>query len=218
MTRGISPFVLGSIVVLFATMSAPRTASAEPAAASPPVRRTPLPETSFTYHEMAPYPTFAWAALQLIPSPELAFGRHHHVNEQGIIDRATSTAFGLRWQLSPVLWSFGVHRRQPRWRFFIVDPIARQSGSVELSTSFEYIGGHIDAVLVRPGVRVYLPVLDRGEYLSVSLGTSVYRYDGLRVAYDVGAYILSGFFGVQLTIAPTHAPLAAIATLRLRAF
>jgi hypothetical protein len=203
--------------------AAPADSDSAPASPAPSVpvqdvHRAPLPDTSLGYHQVMPRPTLAWAAFQLLPSPEVAFGRQRHIGPTGAVDDATSAAFGLRWQVTPVLWSFGVHRSQSRWRYFVVDPIARQSGSLELSTSFEYIGGHVDRVLVRPGLRVYLPVAQRGEYLSVSLGTSVYGYDGLRVAYDVGAYILAGMLGFQMTVAPTHAPLAAIATVRLRYF
>lgn len=197
-----------------------RLAHAEPSAApvDPGVRLAPLPDTRLDYQQPVLYPTFAWAALQLVPSPEIAIGRQRHIDPSGAIDETLKTAFGLRWQLTPVLWSFGVHPRQSRWRFFVVDPSARQSGSLELSTAFEYIGGHVDRLLARPGLRVYLPVVAKGEYLSVSLGTSVYDYGGLRVAYDVGAYVLSGIFGIQMTVAPTHDPLAAIATLRVRYF
>lgn len=182
------------------------------------VHRTPVPDETLTYREASPYPTMAWAVLQLVPSPELAVGRQRRIGPTGDVEDSPTTAFGLRWQLTPVLWSFGVNRHQSRWRYFVVDPLARQSGSLELSTSFEYIGGHVDRLLARPGLRVYLPVAHKGEYLSVSFGTSVYDYDGLRVAYDVGAYLLAGFLGLQMTVAPTHAPLAAIATIRLRYF
>jgi hypothetical protein len=212
-----SAFVLASFAIGLAARPADADPSA-PASSPPDVHQAPQPDSGLTYREVAPYPTLAWTALQLLPSPELAFGRQRNIDESGAVHRSVPTTFGLRWQLTPVLWSFGVHRRQPRWRFFVVDPIARQSGSLELSTSFEYIGGEIDSILVRPGLRLYLPVVQRGEYLSVSLGTSAYRYEGLRVAYDVGAYILSGFLGLQVTVAPTHAPLAAIATVRFRYF
>jgi hypothetical protein len=192
--------------------------SADGATSGPPVRQAPPPDRSLGFLRSTPRPTPAWAILQLIPSPELALGRQRRIDPAGVVDGSVSTAFGLRWQLTPLLWSFGVHRSQSRWRTFVVDPFARQSGSIELSTSFEYIGGHVDRLLARPGLRAYFPIAQKGEYLSVSLGTSVYRYDGLRVAYDVGAYILSGLFGVQITVAPTHDALAAIATLRLRYF
>lgn len=181
-------------------------------------RRLSPPDMGLGYHTPPVHPTLAWAVLQLVPSPEVAIGRQRHTDATGEVSRGATAAAGLRWQLTPALWSFGASRHQPRWRTLMVDPIARHSGSLELSTSFEYIGGRVDRLLVRPGLRVYLPVVQRGEYLSLSLGTSVYAYDGARVAYDVGAHVLGGVVGLRITVAPTHAPLTTIATLELRYF
>ncbi|MBX3208733.1 MAG: hypothetical protein KF764_27115 [Labilithrix sp.] len=219
MNRRAPPSIAGLALVALGVLTG-EEARGEPASSvpEPEVHHAPLPDTSLGFQPAAPRPTLAWAALQLVPSPEVAVGRQRHVGPSGEVDAGPRAAFGLRWQLTPVLWSFGVHPSQPRWRTFVVDPLARQSGSIELSTSFEYIGGHVDRLLARPGLRVYLPVAHKGEYLSVSLGTSVYAYEGFRVAYDVGAYILAGTLGVQMTVAPAHAPLAAIATVRLRYF
>ena len=210
-----TPFVVAALGgAVLAT--APARADAPP----PPldVHKAPPPPAEYVYRQEMPRLSLLWTAMQLVPSPELAFGRERHIDAAGEIDRSINTRFGLRWQLTPFLWSFGVHREQTRWRSFVVDPIARQSGSIELSTSFEYIAGEINAVVVRPGLRVYLPIAQRGEFLSASLGTSVYRFDGCRVAYDVGAYFLSGFVGFLVTVAPAHAPLAAIGTFRIRYF
>ncbi len=186
----------------------------------PSPRNLPPPDVAYSYREPNPYPSIAWMITQLVPSPEIALGREDA--SRGPFragGEPNEAAFGLRWQLTPVLWSWGTNRRISRWRFFVVDPMARQSGSLELSTSIEYLWGHIDRALVRPGVRTYIPLAQRGEYLSASLGTSIYRYDDtLHVAYDVGAYILFGLFGVQVTIAPDHAPLAGLATFRIRYF
>lgn len=216
--KGRRTLTLGVLAGLAASLAT----DAARAESSPPVQdvhRAPQPDASYGFGRVIPYPTLSWALLQLLPSPEVALGRQRHFDASGAADNGPRAAFGLRWQLTPLLWSFGVHRSQPRFRAFIVDPLARVSGSIELSTTFEYIGGDIDRVLVRPGVRTYLPILSKGEALSVSLGTSLYSFDdGLRVAYDVGAYTFSGFLGFQLTVAPTHAPLAGIATIRLRYF
>ena len=212
---------VSAIVAAGLLAAGPALAAAPPSPVPPPldIHRAPSPPASYSFHTPAPYPTASWALLQLLPSPELAFGRQRTIGIDGTIDGGVTPAFGVRWQLSPLVWSFGVHRRQSPWRAFVVDPVARQSGSLELSQTFEYVGGHIGRMLVRPGVRVYLPVMHRGEYVSTSLGTSIYQFDGdLRVAYDVGIYFLSGLFGFQATVAPTHDPLAAIATLRLRYF
>jgi hypothetical protein len=196
-------------------------ASARASADEPPpieVHRAPTPEDQIAMHEVHPYPTWPWLIFQFLPSPELAFGKTRIIDATGKVDDSIHTSFGLRWQVTPILWSFGVHHSQSRWRYFVVDPFARHAGSIELSTSFEWIGGYYDALIARPGVRVYLPVLEKGEKLSTSLGTSVYAADGLRVAYDAGIYVLNGFLGLQVTVAPRHQPLATIATLRLRYF
>lgn len=206
--------LLVRLVALGVVLSSPR-ARAEgdarkvsvPALAEP---RFDPPDHSYTYSSPKPYPTFAWFALQLLPSPEVAIGE----------DRGIATAaFGLRWQLTPALWSWGVHRRVSGWRFFIVDPLARMSGSIALEQHFEYIAGHVDRLLVRPGVKATFPLVSHGEYLAFSIGSSVYRYDDrAHAAYDVGLYTLFGMFGAVATIAPEHRALTTIATLRIRYF
>jgi hypothetical protein len=164
------------------------------------------PDRSYTYASPQPYPSGPWVLLQLLPSPEVAVGRGE-------------VAFGLRWQVTPLLWSWGTNRHASRWRSFVVDPLARHAGSLELTGTLEYIFGEVDRAIVRPGVRAYFPIAQRGEYLSVSFGTSTYAYDEkMRVAYDVGAYVLWGLFGVQATIAPENGPLTAIGTFRIRYF
>jgi hypothetical protein len=218
-----------------ASASSPASAPAlDPIVPYPPETPRVLtpPARAYTFAEPQPYPSLAWLGLQLLPSPEVAAGRVETclaraptgacLDPSGrpiVGEKETRTAFGLRWQLTPVVWSWGVNRRVSRWRLFVVDPLARHSGSLELSTSFEYIFGHVDRAIVRPGVRAYFPLAQRGEYLSASLGTSTYSYDSkMHVAYDVGAYVLFGIFGVQLTVAPNHDPLMAIGTFRIRYF
>lgn len=182
-------------------------------------RILPQPDESYSYESPREYPSFAWIATQLVPSPEIAVGRTHRIDAFGRSETETPVAFGLRWQVTPVLWSWGVHRRIDRWRWFVVDPLARVSGSIELDGHLEYLWGHVDRFLVRPAVRANFPLLHRGEYLSMSIGTSAYQYDGaMHVAYDVGAYVLSGVLGAQVTVAPQHNPLTTLATLRIRYF
>jgi len=183
----------------------------------PPTPKVIAPvDRQYVYSDVPIHPTFPWLGLQLLPSPEVAFG---NVRPAGKTDAEIETAFGLRWQLTPVLWSWGVNRRVTRWRFFVVDPLARHSGSIEIPLNLEYIWGHVDRMVVRPGVRAYFPLAHRGEYLSMSLGTSTYAYDEqMRVAYDAGLYILYGTLGIQATVAPNHGPLSAIGTIRIKYF
>lgn len=174
------------------------------------------PDRSYTYESPRPYPSGPWVLLQFLPSPEVAVGRIH---ETGTTSATTAAAFGLRWQVTPLLWSWGTNRHASRWRTFVVDPLARHAGSLELTGTVEYFFGNVDRAILRPGVRAYFPVAQRGEYLSVSFGTSTYAYDEkMRVAYDVGAYVLWGTFGVQATIAPENGPLSVIGTFRIKVF
>jgi hypothetical protein len=202
-----------------ACVLATSAARADDAPATPTPRGLAPPDGSFTYAEPQVYPSLAWTALQLLPSPEVVVGRVRSPGPAGESNVETETAFGLRWQLAPILWSWGTNRRVSRWRFLVVDPLARHSGSLELSGTFEYLFGHVDRMIVRPGVRAYFPLAQRGEYVSVSIGTSTYAYDEkMRVAYDAGVYVLAGLFGLQATVAPDHGPMSAIGTFRIRYF
>jgi hypothetical protein len=212
-------FVVALVGCAF-TMLAPASAAAgepsidpnAPFPASSP-RVLAQPDRGYAYATPQAYPSLAWFIVQLIPSPEVAVGRVHTP------DASTEAAFGLRWQVTPLLWSWGTNRHASRWRTFVVDPLARHAGSLELTGTVEYFFGNVDRAIVRPGVRGYFPLVQRGEYLSMSLGTSTYAYDEkMRVAYDVGAYVLWGLFGVQATIAPENGPLTAIGTFRIRYF
>ncbi|MGC4079430.1 MAG: hypothetical protein QM702_20800 [Rubrivivax sp.] len=194
---------------------------ADPIIPYPPPSPRVVGRPDGSYDRGAPqyYPSFAWIATQLVPSPEVAWGRLKRIEADGTAKEELESAFGLRWQLTPVAWSWGTHRSLNRFRYFVVDPLARNSGSIELNTSFEYLWGHVDRLLVRPGIRGNFPLLHRGEYLSCSLGTSTYVYDRTpRVAYDAGIYILYGVLGAQVTVAPAHDPLNLIATIRIRYF
>jgi hypothetical protein len=150
-----------------------------------------------------PRPTPLFIAGQAVPSPELLFG-------QG------GARFGLRWQVTPVLYSFGIHRSQRPWRFFVVEPVVRQSGSMEAFVSPEVALG---ALGVRAGVRSYFPLVARGEYLSWSLGSGYARLASQNSAfYEAGAYVLFGLFGVQAAILPGVRDARLTATLQVRIF
>jgi|HubBroStandDraft_2_1064218.scaffolds.fasta_scaffold312327_2 hypothetical protein len=152
-------------------------------------------------------PTLVWILTQLIPSPEVAAGTE-------------GTHFGLRWQVTPILYSFGINSRLSPWRALVVEPIVRQSGSIELFLSPEvFTGSLFQAPLVRAGVRSYFPLVAKGEELSVSLGTSYTNMNGQNgVGWEAGAYILYGTVGIQVTYAPAPSPVQWITTLRIRYF
>jgi hypothetical protein len=159
--------------------------------------------------EPSPRLSLGWALFQLLPSPGVAFG------EQG-------ARFGLRWQVTPVLYSFALDSRLSPWRWFVVEPIVRQSGSVELFLSPEYLaleGGAAERFGVRAGLRGYLGVIQRGDYLSVSLGSSYHHFenaDGISV--EAGAQILFGSLGLFVEHSPGFDAAPWYVSLRLRYF
>ncbi|WP_437568359.1 MBL fold metallo-hydrolase [Sorangium sp. So ce542] len=79
-------------------------------------------------------PDLAWAASQLIPSPTW----HLYADD---------TRFGLRWQLTPLLYSFGRNRRLSPWRSLLAEPLARHAGALEPGLDPEHVPP-LSAVLV----------------------------------------------------------------------
>jgi hypothetical protein len=138
-----------------------------------------------------PVATLLWGAAQLIPTPLVATDGHI---AQG----------GLRWQITPLLYSFGIAAKP--WRSFVVAPMARLSGSLELFVAPEWTccaGGARDGWLVRGGLRGYLPLLEHGETLALSLGASYHR--NARVggpSFDLGLHTLFGMLGLVATVSP----------------
>lgn len=152
-----------------------------------------------------------WSAAQLVPSPLLVTGKAH-------------VGGGMRWQLTPLLYSFGIAERP--LRAFLVSPIARHSGSVELHVSPEWAccaPNDQSSWLVRAGVRLYLPLLEHGEKLSWSLGSSYYRAAGAGagaggMAADLGIFTFNGVFGLNVTVSPWLTRREVITTFMIRLF
>jgi hypothetical protein len=150
-----------------------------------------------------PTPSIPWIVAQGIPSPQLAFGSGRAV-------------FGVRFQLTPFLYSWGVHRNAPRrWRMFVVEPSMRLSGSFELFGGPEWFRN--EGWFARVGVRSYFPIAEKGEALAISLGTSAWM-DGRHAgpSLEVGAHVLFGFLAILITHSPRVSYGEWIATLQVR--
>jgi len=148
----------------------------------------------------------AWAAVQLVPSPLLVYG-------------SGDVYPGLRWQVTPLLYSFGIAARP--FRSFLVSPIARHSGSVELYGSPELVGGAEGAspLVFRAGSRVYVPLVGRGESLSWSFGGSYFHASGCDSASaELGIYAYLGVLGLTVTVSPAFARREIITALNIRYF
>ena len=194
----------------FAVSSAPAPCAVPPEAPLPKATRVaPSVERRATATPPGTSLTLTWVLMQLIPSPELAVG------DDGAV-------FGIRWQLVPVLYSFGIDRRLSPFRAFVVEPLVRTSGSLELFVAPEFL--FVDDQIAsrfgfRTGVRAHFPVIEKGDYLSLSLGTAYARFGERESAsYQVGAYLLFGFLGFEQSILPAFAEARFITTLNVRFF
>lgn len=151
-----------------------------------------------------------WAVLQLIPSSE-------------VVVWDGKVRYGARWQITPLLYSFGVNRKLSPWRGFVVEPIVRHSGSMEVYFAPEVLTGSFanesDRWIVRFGLRSYVPLLYRGDYLSASFGASVFSAKSeAGVAGDVGLHTFGGLFGLRLGYSPTPGLRMTTITFELRVF
>lgn len=143
---------------------------------------------------------------QAIPSPEFGFG-------------GASPAAGMRWQLTPLLYSFGMYRKLSPWRTFVVEPLTRQSGSVELFVSPEYLDDtRRDEWIVRAGVHATFPILGRGEKLAFTLGAGGCFGGEASAEVEAGFSILFGTVGLFVSYAPRLSIAPATAMLRIRWF
>jgi hypothetical protein len=153
-------------------------------------------------------PSLEWALWQLVPSPQLAFG--------------DGARFGLRWQVTPLLYSFALDARLDRWRWLVAEPIVRHSGSLELFMAPEYLaldGGLTDRFGLRAGLRAYLGLIGRGDNLSASVGVAYHHFPGSAgVSLEAGLYVLFGSLGLVLTHSPGFEAAPWLVTVRLRYF
>jgi hypothetical protein len=164
------------------------------------------PEVPYQRH---PLPTPAWVVTQLVPSPEMALG-------------GASVLAGMRWQVTPVLYAFGTYRKVSPWRFFVVEPLQRVGGSVELFVSPEYLDRGTrpeDKWLLRVGARANFPLVEHGEALALSVGLAPWWRDGtVGMGLEAGLSTVFGIFGAFYTYSPRLTDAEHVLTLRVRYF
>jgi hypothetical protein len=156
-------------------------------------------------YDKHPPPTLFWMLTQAIPSPEVGVG-------------GVSPAAGLRWQLTPILYSFGMYRKLSPWRTFVVEPLTRLSGSLELFVSPEFLSARTDEWLVRFGLHATFPILERGEKLALTLGAGACIGGETSAMIEGGFSVLFGTLGLFVSYAPRVSLAPATVTLRIRWF
>ena len=142
-----------------------------------------------------------WSLVQVIPSPSFYQDKN---NENSRLQ------FGLKWNITPVNYSFNANKLVSPVQFFKVNPMRRYGGSVELFvqpewTTSAYKYSDLDRFSISPGVRFFIPLAEYGEYLSGSLGAKyTIRNDKQNnnknvFGLEAGSYIFYGIIGLNFT-------------------
>ena len=140
----------------------------------------------------------SWTLFQTVPSPTFFQDRN---------DSNSRLQFGFRWHISPVNFSFNANKLVSPVQFFLVNPVRRYGGSVELlidpewaTSGFQY--SDLQRFNLSTGVRAYIPAIEYGEYLCFSVaGKYNFRkneQDESRNYYsaEAGIYTLFGIAGL----------------------
>jgi hypothetical protein len=142
-----------------------------------------------------------WTLTQLLPSPSF----YDDANAEN-----SNLKFGLKWNITPVNFSFNANKLVSPVQFFKVNPMRRYGGSVELfvqpewgTSGSKYSG--LKRFSMSPGIKAYIPLVEYGEYLAGSLGikysirknndNDFHNYAGL----EFGIYTFFGIAGFTFT-------------------
>lgn len=147
-----------------------------------------------------------WLQLQAVPS-------------YTIIATPNGNAFGFEWEVSPLLYSFGMTKLVSPWYGFIVEPPARFTGSVEFVVSGQMLTKKIGGSYFGGSAQLlgHIPLIERGEYLGVNIGAAKYFLGDSSPLFAVGG--ISTLFGiVHFNVKYSDAPSTWIWSLEFRVF
>jgi hypothetical protein len=147
-----------------------------------------------------------WLPYQGVPSFTLYSG-------------APNTAFGFEWEITPLLYSFGMNKQISPWYSFIVEPPGRFTGSIELNLAVQVFTRKIGSSYfsLSGSLIGFIPLLERGEHLTLNLGVSMYRFGERTPLF--GVLGVSTHFGiVHLNVKHSPAEKIWITSLEWRVF
>jgi hypothetical protein len=116
------------------------------------------------------------------------------------------TNFSFEWEATPMLYSFGMNKLDPRWHFLKVTQPERFAGSVELNVSTQLYPSKIGSSHwgFSGQILTHLPLIENGEYLGINLGAARYTIAGKSSTYFIGGFsTLFGFFHYNIKYSPT---------------
>lgn len=147
-----------------------------------------------------------WLPLQLLPTLTL------------YNDSRTSN-FGFEWEVTPVLYSFGINRYVSPWYSFIVEPTARFTGSIEFNIAGQIFTSKLGRSYFASSGQImgFIPLSERGEHLTMNLGMGAYRIEGRTRIFKIAG--ISTLFGMlHLNLKHADNPTAWIGSLEFRVF
>jgi hypothetical protein len=158
--------------------------------------------TSYSQGGANNFPEIAtWILVQAIPSP--SFYQDNNKEHSRL-------QFGLKWNITPLNYSFNANRMVSPVQFFKVNPMRRYGGSAELFvqpewTTSDFIYSDLGRFSVSPGIRFFIPIVEYGEYLSCSAGMKyTFRKNKQRgnenvFGIELGSYTFFGIIGFNYT-------------------
>lgn len=119
-----------------------------------------------------------------------------------------ASAFGLEWEATPLSYSFGINKHVSPWSSFIVIPTYRFTGSVELNVAGQLYTSPIASSHggISTTLMGYVPLVERGEHLTLNLGVTMHRVAGKTTVLKVAGFsTLFGFvhFNLKQSSHPT---------------
>ncbi|MEP0822202.1 MAG: hypothetical protein HRF44_05085 [Ignavibacterium sp.] len=147
-----------------------------------------------------------WLPLQFLPTLTLYNDAH-------------TSNFGFEWEVTPLLYSFGINRYVSPWYTFIVEPTARFTGSVELSVAGQIYTSKLGSSYFGSYARImgFIPLSERGEHLTLNLGVGAHRVAGTTCVFKIAG--ISTLFGMlHLNLKHADNPTAWIGSLEFRVF
>ncbi|RPI05301.1 MAG: hypothetical protein EHM64_06985 [Ignavibacteriae bacterium] len=134
----------------------------------------------------------SWLLLQAVPS----------LSWTGL---PAGTHFSFEWELTPVLYSWGMTRLDPPVHFFFVTQPERFAGSVEFNITTQWYTSRIGTSHwgFSGQLMAHLPLVEYGEYLGLNLGVARYTIAGSSSNFIAGGFsTLFGFLHYTVKYSP----------------
>lgn len=114
--------------------------------------------------------------------------------------------FAFEWEVAPLVYSWGMTKQVSPWSSFIVNPVRRFTGSIELIFSAQVYTSNPGASNFGYSAQLlgHFPLIELGEHLALNLGVAQYVVNNLSSTYYVvGASSLFGLLHYNVKYAPS---------------